>query len=159
MIHIRPILPADRNELFRLFKTGKTFHTAEINLAMEIIDQVLEQPDKEDYTILCLCLGVDKVLAGYICFGPIPLTDACYDMYWILVDNKFSRRGLGSELVQAMEERLVALKGRRIYIDTSSTPQYEPARSFYEKNGFWVAAVLEDFYRPGDDKIIYVKQV
>ena len=48
---------------------------------------------------------------------------------------------------------------RRIYVDTSSTPLYEPARSFYEKHGYHVACLLKDFYREGDHKMIFMKEV
>ena len=44
-----------------------------------------------------------------------------------------------------------------VYVDTSSTHGYDRARSFYEKNGYTVACVLPDFYRAGDDRVIYRK--
>jgi ribosomal protein S18 acetylase RimI-like enzyme len=47
--------------------------------------------------------------------------------------------------------------GRRIYIDTSSRPQYEATRAFYRAQGYREEACLEDFYAPGDGKIIYTK--
>jgi hypothetical protein len=47
--------------------------------------------------------------------------------------------------------------GRRIYIETSSRAQYEPTRGFYLKCGYRQETILEDFYAPGDGKVIYVK--
>ena len=139
-----------------MLSNKQIFNDQEIAIAVEIIDQVLQEPEKEDYSILCAVTEPNNVI-GYICFGPVPLTDMAYDLYWILVDKKFSRRGVGTELMLVMEEILMGKKARRIYIDTSSTPPYQPAREFYEKSGFWVDAVLADFYRPGDDKVIYLK--
>lgn len=158
MMQIRPIIHDDQKQLARMLSTKQIFNDQEVAVALEIIEQVLQQPEKDDYTILCACLE-PNIVVGYICFGPVPLTEGSYDLYWILVDKKFSRRGIGTELLLGMEEILVGKNARRIYIDTSSTPLYKPAREFYEKSGFWVDAVLEDFYRPGDDKIIYLKVI
>ncbi len=49
--------------------------------------------------------------------------------------------------------------GRRIYIETSSRPQYEATRAFYRAQGYREEACLEDFYAPGDGKIIYTKSL
>lgn len=159
MIHVRPIIQDDRIILRRMLKVNKTFDEQETALAMEIINQALDNPDSNGYTILCICMGVDSIVAGYICFGPIPLTDGCYGLYWILVDNRFTGNGLGTELLISMEEMLVKQNARRIYIETSSSAPYDGVRAFYERRGFRTEAVLEDFYRSGDDKIIYVKHL
>jgi hypothetical protein len=44
-----------------------------------------------------------------------------------------------------------------MYLDTSGRAQYAPTRAFYEHKGYGVAARLEDFFAPGDDKVIYVR--
>jgi ribosomal protein S18 acetylase RimI-like enzyme len=98
-------------------------------------------------------------LTGYICFGPVPMTDGCYDLYWIAVDEEFSRQGIAGKLLGFMEEFIIQKGARRIYVDTSTTAPYEPARSFYEKHGYQVACELKDFYREGDHKIIFMKEV
>jgi ribosomal protein S18 acetylase RimI-like enzyme len=87
------------------------------------------------------------------------MTDRCYDLYWIAVDEKFSRNGIGKKLLKAMEDFVVKEKARRIYIDTSSTTLYTAARTFYENHGFRLVTVLQDFYRLDDDKIIFMKEI
>jgi len=52
---------------------------------------------------------------------------------------------------------MAALGARRVYADTSARPQYAPTRAFYEASGYAPTAFLEDFYAPGDGKVIYVK--
>ncbi|MDY6910698.1 MAG: hypothetical protein SWC40_12285, partial [Thermodesulfobacteriota bacterium] len=34
---------------------------------------------------------------------------------------------------------------------------YEPTRAFYHRCGYARAALLQDFYAPGDHKVIFVK--
>lgn len=123
---------------------------------MEVIEDSLLYPEKEEYYTFC-ALNVSGKLAGFICFGPIPMTDGCYDLYWIAVDEKFSRNGVGEKLLKKMEDFAMNEKARRIYSDTSSTDPYAAARSFYKKHGFGVIAVLNDFYRKGDHKMIFMK--
>ncbi len=98
-----------------------------------------------------------KELAGYACYGPIPCTKSAFDLYWIAVDPRYQRHGLGRLLVSAVEERIKKSGGDRIYIDTSGRPDYAPTRAFYERNSFHRAACLPDFYAPGDDRVIYSK--
>ncbi|UCG99939.1 MAG: GNAT family N-acetyltransferase [Deltaproteobacteria bacterium] len=127
-------------------------------MALEVIDETLHGPMRKAYQIFC-ALDRSGTLAGYICFGPVPMTDDSYDLYWIVVDEKFSRKGVGGKLLGFMEEFVTREGARRIYAETSSTPPYEPATSFYEKHGYQVVGVLKDFYRDGDHKMIFMKGV
>ena len=158
MIPIRPLYKEDRDAIQRLLIRSTPFNPAEIATAQGVIDTALDHPEKEEYSIYCAHPPLGDLL-GFVCFGPIPMTDRCYDLNWIVVDHKFTGRGVGGELLLYMEETLVKKNGRRIYLDTSSAPQYEPGRRFYENRGFYIDSVLDDFYRDGYDKIIYRKNL
>jgi len=80
-----------------------------------------------------------------------------WDLYWIAVDPRQARGGIGSRLMEAMETRLGV--GIRVYVDTSSTPGYTAARSFYEWHGYHAVCTFPDFYRERDDKIFYYKDL
>jgi GNAT superfamily N-acetyltransferase len=155
-ITIRPIIEHDKEKLFYLLRQRGTFNEKEIEVAIEVIEDTLAFPEKNEYHTFCALEGNGDI-AGFICFGPIPMTDGCYDLYWIAVDEKFSRNGVGKKLLEAMEDCVIKEKARRIYIDTSSTVPYTAARTFYETHGYRLACVLHDFYRSGDDKIIFMK--
>jgi GNAT superfamily N-acetyltransferase len=96
---------------------------------------------------------------GYTCFGLIPCTLASYDLYWIAVDPRRQKCGLGQTLMRQTKETVRRLGGTRIYADTSGRSQYQPTRSFYLKCGFRLDALLKDFYAPADDKCIFVLQL
>ena len=155
---IRPLKTHNKKEVSRLLKQAKTFNNQEIQVALEVVDEALRRPEKGDYCAFCALEG-NGTLAGYICFGPIPMTEGCYDLYWIVVDKAFSRKGVGGKLLEFMEDFTIKKGARRIYVDTSSTPPYEPARGLYEKHGFRVTCLVEDFYRKGDHKVIFMKEV
>ncbi len=153
----REASPRDRQELLRIVRQQKNFNAQEIAVAIEVIEDGLN-PLKNDYTILVID-GQNSSLAGFIIYGPVPLTDNRYDLYWVATDTSCGRKGFGSKLLQAMEENIRARGRARIYVDTSSTEDYIPARRFYEKHGYVKECVLADFYRDGDDKILYMKEV
>ena len=132
------------------------FNEQEIEVAEEVIGDSLFHPEKEEYYTFC-ALHDSGELAGFISFGPIPMTDGRYDLYWIAVDEKFSRNGVGKKLLKKMEDFILNEKGKRIYSDTSSTDPYASARSFYKKHGFVLIAELKDFYRKGDHKMTFMK--
>lgn len=154
MITIRLAAEFDRPQLFELIAAIDNFNNAEKELAREVISDGLAS-EKNGYYIL-VAIDQQDTLLGFICYGPIPITVQRWDMYWIAVAPESARLGIGTLLLQAMEEKL----GQgRIYVDTSSTPGYNKARSFYERHGYQVACVLPDFYATGDDKIVYCKEL
>ena len=155
---IRPLALHDKEKIYKLICQSETFTAQEIQVAMELIDEALSYPDKKDYLIYC-ALSTTGELTGYICFGPIPMTEYCYDLYWLAVDDKFSRRGIAAKLLELMENYIIDNKGKQVYVDTSSTPPYQAARAFYQKHGYRLVCVLEDFYRQGDHKMIFRKNI
>lgn len=125
---------------------------------MEIVDLVLTKQDRGEYQTFCYYDGEDRFM-GYICFGLIPMTDSRYDLYWIAVDKKVVGKGVAADLVRFMEEQVARQGGKKIYVDTSTTPQYGAARAFYEKQGYRTVCVMGDFYREGDGKIVFMKDL
>jgi len=61
--------------------------------------------------------------------------------------------------VKYVEDMLKQKGARMIVAETSSQQKYEKPRLFYEKVGFTEVSRIGDFYRVGDDKIIYVKRI
>lgn len=101
----------------------------------------------------------NKRVLGYICFGPRPLTDGVFDLYWLAVDPAARGRGIGQALIHDMEQTLASQGCRIIVVETSSTPSYNAARGVYHKAGYLLEATLRDFYHPGDDLVIFTKHL
>jgi len=152
------LIPEDREKISRLLRQGSVFNPEEIKVALEVIDEALNGSGKKDYQVFC-AFDHNRDLAGFICFGPIPMTERCYDLYWLKVDEAFSRKGVGKILLGFVEELVAGEGARRIYVETSSTAPYQAARSLYEKHGYRLLCSLKDFYREGDHKMIFMKEV
>jgi ribosomal protein S18 acetylase RimI-like enzyme len=132
------------------------FSEAETAIARELVEERAARGAASGYEFL-FADGEDGALDGYACFGPIPCTRESWDLYWIAVRPALQGRGLGRRLLRAAEERIAAAGGTRVYVDTSTRDAYAPTRAFYEACGYARAATLEDFYAPGDGKVIYVR--
>lgn len=131
------------------------FHEAEVAIAGEMLDEALDGDD--DYRFL----GAFDAgrLVGYACWGPTPGTAGTYDLYWIAVDRARQGGGVGTLLVNAVERTLSAAGGRLLVVETSSRPDYGPTRRFYERRGYTATATVPGYYAPGDDLVIYTKDL
>ena len=138
-----------------LAEQAGVFSPEEVDLAAELAAERVERGAASGYYFLFA--ETDGRLAGYTCFGPAPCTRSSYDLYWIMVSPGFARRGLGRTMLARTEEMIARQGGRRIYVDTSSRPAYEPARRFYRANGYRLEAMIRCFYAPDDHKMIYLK--
>jgi len=145
----------DKDAVGRLVAETGFFSAAEIAIARELVDERLEQGENSGYFFLFA--EAENRLVGYACFGPIPGTLRSFDLYWIAVHPSGQGRGIGKALLMAAEQAMAEKGAGRIYVETSSRPQYEPTRLFYKACGYSEAAFLEDFYAPQDGKIIFVK--
>lgn len=149
------VCPADRQAVEEMVKSTEFFSAAEVGIAVELIDDRLAKGGASDYHFV-FC-DLDGQTVGYACYGLIACTVHSFDVYWIAVHRDFQRQSLGQLLMDASEERIAQMDGRRIYVETSGRSQYESTRRFYERCGYDVEAVFRDFYDVGDDKVVYVK--
>jgi D-alanine-D-alanine ligase len=151
------VKPEDRHAVHSLVERTGFFRSDEVAIAVELVDESLGRGSASGYQFVFAETG--EVVVGYACYGPIACTMASFDLYWIAIEPQFQRRGIGRQLMAAVESRVADAGGERIYIDTSSKSQYAPTRAFYERSGFQRDARLADFYAPGDDRVIYVKVI
>jgi ribosomal protein S18 acetylase RimI-like enzyme len=156
MTSIRAVEPRDLAQLETLLHASSSFTPEEVATALEVIDEALSGDD--DYIVNVLQNEQGEAI-GYECHGPTPLTAGTYDLYWIAVDPGAQKRGFGRRLLAAAEEDVARRGGRLLLIETSSQPGYAPTVQFYKRNGYRLEARIHDFYKPGDDKLVFAKNV
>lgn len=147
----------DRPAVIKLLRDTPEFKPAEVVVAEEVIDSYLRNPKGSGY--YASVAESDSTIVGYICYGPAPLTEGTWDVYWIAVASAEKGRGLGSALLTYAEDKIKEAKGRLIVIETSSQAGYERTRRFYQKHAYKTIARIPDFYAPGDDKITLQKRL
>lgn len=157
MITRRHLDPADRPALEGILRSTAFFNEEEVAVALELVDDRLANGKGSHYRFVVA--EEEGAVVGYACWGPIPGTAASADFYWLAVRPDLQGKGIGRRLVKEVED-WVAEEGRtRLYIETAGRPQYAPTRAFYLSCGYQVAAELEDFYAPGDGKVIFLKVI
>lgn len=133
------------------------FYPEEVETAVELVEDRLARGPECGYHFLFAEQNGETV--GYTSFGPIACTRESFDLYWIVVSGTYRGKGLGTQLLEQSEEAIASLGGTRVYIETSARALYKPTRAFYLARGYAQIAELEDFYAPGDAKVMYLKVI
>jgi ribosomal protein S18 acetylase RimI-like enzyme len=152
---IRPVLDGDRGSIERIVAATGVFTGDELAIAMELVDVVLGKPGQKDYCIRVFEEG--GTVMGYYCIGPTPATDATFDLYWIAVDPAAQGKGIGAQLDEHAAGLIREMGGRLIIAETSSRPAYDGTRAFYRRRGYQELARIREYYRPGDDLVVFGK--
>lgn len=155
-VEVQPVEPRHEEELGALLRRITSFTADEIACALEVFTRAAETGNRE-YVGLVAAAGAAVV--GAIAYGQTPMTDGTYDLYWIACDPERRRTGVGTMLLGAMEADLRRRGARLVRVETSGTPAYDPTRAFYERFQYRETARLPDFYRPGDDLVIYTRRL
>lgn len=124
--------------------------------ALELIDLAASGTNR-DYQVLVAVR--DDHLVGYVCYGPTPMTEGTFDLYWIASAPEVRGQGVGAALVSAMEGDIRRRKGRVIRVETSAMEAYGPTRGFYTGMQYREESRFRDFYKVGEDLIILAKRI
>ncbi|HET6490755.1 MAG TPA: GNAT family N-acetyltransferase [Syntrophales bacterium] len=156
---IRALEPRDRSPIEKMVVSSGKFNDVEIATALELVEEALEEGEESGYLFAVLEHSSNSAVLGYACYGPVPLTLGVYDLYWIVVDPSSQGKGYGRRLIEYVEKDVLNRGGRMILIETSSQETYGATVRFYEGSGYRLAARIENFYRIGDDKLIFQKEL
>ncbi|MGH2566704.1 MAG: GNAT family N-acetyltransferase [Bacteroidota bacterium] len=155
---IRSFQKEDIQPLIEILRATGAFRPEEIEVAVELMNIVVEEPQQQDY-IMYTAVDEAGVVRGYYCVGPTAMTLGTFDLYWIAVDPATQRKHIGTELLKHCHALVQSQQGRLIVVETSSQPKYDPTRLFYVRNGYSEEARIKDYYAAGDDLVIYTKHL
>jgi ribosomal protein S18 acetylase RimI-like enzyme len=128
-----------------------------VSCAIELLDAALARAEGNTYEAL---LGLedagDQPLA-YACFGRTPMTESTFDLYWLVVAAEARGRGLGRAMLEATHAHLRGQGARTVRVETSSLEGQGGAARFYRSAGYRSVGSIPDFYRAGDDLLIFAK--
>jgi ribosomal protein S18 acetylase RimI-like enzyme len=129
-----------------------------VSCALELLAAVLDPPEGNSYEARVLVDDDDRPIA-YACFGRTPMTDATYDLYWLVTAAERRGQGLGAALLEDVERELRGRAGRTIRVETSSLEGQGGAVRFYLRVGYQEVGRIPDFYRAGDDLITLTRRI
>lgn len=152
---IRGVEAGDRAAIRAIVAATGVFTDEEVRVADELVADAIVRPDESGYHAIVLV--EDDAVRGYACWGPVPLTEGTHDLYWIAVDPREHGRGHGRALLAAVEERLRGQGARLLLIEAAGRADNAPTLAFYRRCDYAELARIRDFYRPGDDKVLFGK--
>lgn len=154
-MNIRPAAIGDRERIREILISTARFTRQEVGWAMELVDLAVAaaRSEYEAHVIE----DASRCVQGYVLFGPTPMTEGVFDLYWIAVDPKRQGQGLGQLLLRFVENEVRRREGRMLLIETSSKRSYAPTVRFYQRAGYREISRIKDFYRIEDDKVVFSK--
>lgn len=152
---IRKARQSDSKNIEKILRKIPQFTVNEIEVAMELVNISVNNQTQTDYNTFVF--EQDGKILGYHCTGKRPLTDAVYDLYWIIADPSSKIKGIGTELVKHAEQFVIEKNARWLLAETSSRESYSRTRNFYLRNNFSIVAEINDFYSAGDNLIVFGK--
>ena len=153
MIEIRK---ADKNDVEGLKDILNIIELSPAEMLDELMLEYFNNAETEDIWFTAI-VGEKPCAIGYC--APEKLTDSTYNLYAIGVQNDLQGKGVGKKMMTFIEDYLKS-KGKRVLIvDTSSMPEFDLTREFYLKIGYTKEATIRDFWKEGDDKIVFWKKL
>ena len=152
---IRRLKPADRKIIEEILNKIPNFHEEEIRVAMELVNIAASDQEQKDYNLFIY--EEDGMILGYHCTGKRPLTDGVYDLYWIVTNPEYGKKGIGKKLLEHAEAFVNENNGRWLLAETSSKDSYSATRNFYLRNNYSIICEIKDFYSIDDSMIVFGK--
>jgi ribosomal protein S18 acetylase RimI-like enzyme len=91
--------------------------------------------------------------------APERLTDGTWNLLLIAVASRCQGQGFGTTLLAHIEQTLRRQGHRILLVETSGLPEFERTRQFYRQAGYIEEARIREFYKAGEDKIVFWKAI
>jgi GNAT superfamily N-acetyltransferase len=156
LVYRQEVRPGDDEIIRGLVVSTGFFYDCEVPVAMELVQDKIEYGEDCDYHFLFAEIN-GKVVA-YTCYGPIAGTEGSYDLYWIVTDNDYRGKGIGRMILEKTHSLVKDMGARIIIAETSALEKYAPTRHFYLQMGYIAEGKIDDFYKKGDGKVIFIKR-
>ena len=122
----------------------------------DMIHDYLNDQASEDIWLTATNGGIP---IGVMYCAPEKLTEGTYNLYAMAIHKDYQGQGIGTEMIKYLENLLRQAGHRLLLVETSSLPVYTLTRRFYRKCTFEEEAVIRDFYREDEHKVIFWKKI
>lgn len=113
----------------------------------------------EKTTDIWLTKEIDSIPAAVVYCAPERMTEGTFNLYLIAISKNLQGKGIGSEMMAYIENFLRENGNRILLVETSSLPEFELTRKFYDELGYKREAVIREFYQEGEDKVVFWKKL
>jgi ribosomal protein S18 acetylase RimI-like enzyme len=151
--NVRPVIKSDINDLKIVVDSSELFPSEYLD---DMISDYFNNPETQD--IWFTYIDNNKPIAIGYCV-PEKLTEGTYNLLAIGVSQSIQRKGIASTMMSFIEQLLTQKNARILIVETSSDDAQIGAREFYLKIGYSQVAVIKDFWKDGEDKIVFLKKL
>lgn len=150
--NIRPVTPNDLPALKTVIDANDLFPS-------DMLDEMIASYfHKEDINEFWFTYEYEKPVAIAYC-APEKMTEGTWNLYLIAVHPDYQGEGVGTAMMNYIEEVLAKQGERVLLVETSGLDSFEDTRKFYRKCGYKEEARIREFYQAGEDKIIFRKSL
>jgi ribosomal protein S18 acetylase RimI-like enzyme len=151
---IRLTTPDDGADLIVLAEASGLFEPSQTEELAQMLDQHFNgETENQDLWFT----DDDNGVVGVAYVVPERMTEGTWNLYLIAIHPERQRQGRGVALLRHVEQVLASRGERVLLVETSGLESFEYVRSFYQKSGYDEEARIREFYKAGDDKIIFRK--
>ncbi len=151
---IQPATPNDKKALMAIAEAIGLFSAQELEELGRILAEYFDGNLGRNHFWITYN---DSEPVGVAYYAPEPYTDGTWNLYFIAVHPDRQGEGIGTKLLHYVQQMLVSRGERILLVETSGLPKFQRTRAFYLKDGFNEEARIREFYKAGDDKIIFRK--
>ena len=152
-IEIRPIAVEDLPALKAVVEASELFPSDMLEEMMS--DYFTSDRSRE---IWLTSTVTDRPVAIAYC-APERMTEGTWNLYLIAVHPDNRGKGIGTAMVQQIEQMLSVRGERILLVETSGLEDFAKTRSFYQSCGYEEEARIREFYQAGEDKIVFRKSL
>ena len=154
MMHtIRAINKNDLSEIKNIIDSNQLFPSEMLD---DMVLDFFNDPGTRDIWLAYII--DDKPVSVAYC-APERMTEGTYNLYLIAVHSELKGKGIGGKFMEHIEKLLQSQGVRVLLVETSGLPEFELTRRFYDKCRYNREAVIRDFYRDGEDKVVFRKKL
>ena len=151
---IRLATPNDTHKLLALAEAIGLFEPNQIEELAQMLSQHFSDEDNSE-GLWFTDYEHEPVGVAYV--APERMTEGTWNIYLIAVHPDYQRQGRGASLLSHIEQILIQRGERVLIVETSGLDDFEYVRAFYRKSGYEEEARIREFYKAGDDKVIFRK--
>lgn len=151
---IRLTTPDDVTDLIVLAEASGLFEPSQTKELVHMLEQHFNgENENQDLWFT----DDDNGAVGVAYVAPERMTEGTWNLYLIAIHPEYQRQGRGIALLHHVEQVLASRGERVLLVETSGLESFEYVRSFYRKSAYDEEARIREFYKTGDDKIIFRK--
>ncbi len=150
--NIRLVTPNDLPTLKTILDANELFPS---DMLDEMISDYFNQENENQFWFTY----EDRQPVAIAYCAPEQMTEGTWNLYLIAVHPDYQGQGIGSSILQYIEQMLAARGERVLLVETSGLASFESTRQFYRKCGYNEEARIREFYQAGEDKIIFRKSL